>query len=140
MKATGSFKELTYFTNVVSTGNQTFGSVNMTWIGTTNIQTIGLTTFYNARISKALVFDNLTTLTVRAFGGYPTIPVIVVRTDSVPTADSGAFAQNSTTKHIYVKDALVDSFKAATGWSSVASYIFPLSQYNTDYPDDPLPY
>lgn len=30
--------------------------------------------------------------------------------------------------HIYVPDALVDSFKAASGWSTYANYILPLSE------------
>lgn len=31
--------------------------------------------------------------------------------------------------HIYVPDALVDSFKAAGGWNTYANYILPLSEY-----------
>jgi hypothetical protein len=31
--------------------------------------------------------------------------------------------------HIYVPDALVDSFKAASGWSTYTNYILPLSEY-----------
>lgn len=41
-----------------------------------------------------------------------------------------------TTCNFYVPDASVNDYKAASGWDGIASRIFPLSQFSTDFPND----
>ena len=57
---------------------------------------------------------------------------------TIPVFDSGRTASNlglpSSTK-IYVPDSVVNDWKASTGWDSVASQIFPMSQFSTDFPN-----
>ena len=59
--------------------------------------------------------------------------VIFPNAVAVPTCGrnilSGSRLGNLGIGHIYVPDALVDSFKAASGWSTYANYILPLSEY-----------
>ena len=49
---------------------------------------------------------------------------------------SGDFPFYNTTCNFYVPDASVNDYKAAAGWSSMASRIFPMSQFSTDFPND----
>ena len=43
-----------------------------------------------------------------------------------PSIDSNGFSGN-----VYVPDALLDSWKSASGWSGIASRIKPLSEWTT---------
>lgn len=42
-------------------------------------------------------------------------------------------------KPIYVPDASVEAYKTAQNYTKRAGYIYPLSQFHTDFPDDILP-
>lgn len=52
---------------------------------------------------------------------------IVCRAITPPTLDG--FGYNGYAKAIYVPDASVDAYKAASGWSKQSNKIYPLSQY-----------
>lgn len=60
--------------------------------------------------------------------------VVLPNVTSVGTMESNAFEgtpiANLTGGHIYVPDALVDTFKSATNWSKHAGQIYALSQWN----------
>ena len=55
--------------------------------------------------------------------------VIVVKATTPPTLSGSLFPNNYTTGKIYVPDASVNDYKTATNWSTYASYIYPLSDY-----------
>lgn len=58
--------------------------------------------------------------------------VVIKNSNSVITASTAIFKSSnveSGTAFIYVPDALVDGYKAATNWSTYASQIKPLSEY-----------
>ena len=52
----------------------------------------------------------------------------------IPLSFSNTITGNSTFK-VYVPDASVDAYKAASGWSAFATRIFPMSQFSTDFPN-----
>ena len=54
-------------------------------------------------------------------------------TATPPTLGANAF--NNTTCKIYVPDASVSAYKAATNWSTYASRIFSLTQFAIDFPN-----
>lgn len=86
--------------------------------------------FFNC--SSLALFDiaNAPNIGGSAFASCPTTLTIVIRddtkvgvlsgTNSLPTNFAGA---------IYVPDALVDTYKAASNWSAFAAFIHPLSEY-----------
>lgn len=61
-----------------------------------------------------------------------TTPPTLGETD--PTNENFPFY--NTTCNFYVPDASVNDYKAASGWDGIASRIFPLSQFSTDFPND----
>lgn len=61
-----------------------------------------------------------------------TIPPTLGETN--PTDENFPFY--NTTCNFYVPDASVNDYKAASGWDGIASRIFPLSQFSTDFPND----
>ena len=69
------------------------------------------------------------TINAMAFNGSTISEVVIRKTESrVPLGNVSAFANWTGT--IYVPDALVDDYKSATNWSTYASSIEPLSNYN----------
>ena len=54
---------------------------------------------------------------------------VVVKATTPPTLDANAWYGASALTSIYVPDASVDAYKAATNWSTYASRIKPLSEY-----------
>lgn len=55
--------------------------------------------------------------------------VIICKAVNPPTLGGTVFPANYTTGKIYVPDASVNDYKAASNWSAHAQYIFPLSDY-----------
>lgn len=71
-------------------------------------------------------FSNTSTRWIKFLG--TTIPVFETN------RDASMMGIPSSTK-IYVPDSVVNDWKAATGWSPVASQIYPMSQFATDFPN-----
>lgn len=63
---------------------------------------------------------------------YCVVPPTLEDTDP----SSSWFPFKNTPGNFYVPDASVNDYKAAAGWSSMASRIFPMSQFSTDFPND----
>ena len=79
-------------------------------------------------------FPLVTSIANGAFYGCSKLTAIVLRATSTVCSLSSTNAFSSTpiesgTGYIYVPDALVDSYKAATNWSTYAAQIKPLSEY-----------
>ena len=96
--------------------------------------TIGNSAFSNCSALTSVDFPAATTIGSSAFSYCPKLTSVVLRkTDTICTL-SGTSAFNNTpiksgTGYIYVPDALVDQYKAATNWSTYAANIKPLSEY-----------
>lgn len=100
----------------------------------------GVTVIYNetfASCARAVYFDflgDITSVGQMVFNQCNSAKKIIFRNvTSVPTlANKNAFSSSTTmtngTCFIYVPDHLVDSFKAATNWSTHASMIKPISE------------
>ena len=65
----------------------------------------------------------------RALGGCTALGELVLDFGVVPSLTSNTFASVPVDCDIYVRDALVDSYKSATYWSERADYIQKLSDY-----------
>lgn len=141
----GSFSEtgmegVVYFPELESIEGQCFNGTNIT-----RVESLGkITTMpgvdYGYNQSS---FDNCNQLTyveipetVTSIGGFfigraPAMKTLVLRATTPPTLSSvalvGLTMANIT---IYVPDASIDTYKAATNWAKYAAQIKPLSEYN----------
>lgn len=96
--------------------------------------------FYGATSLKIADFGNVSSLASGnqyTFYNATNFKAFVIRkTDGVTTLGASAalsWLKSSVTGwHIYVPDALVDTYKAASNWSTYADYIAPLSDYDEE--------
>ena len=65
--------------------------------------------------------------TYRHFYNVPASCAVILKAKTPPTAVNDVF--NRFSGNVYVPDDSVDSYKAATGWSSIAARILPMSEY-----------
>lgn len=88
--------------------------------------------FYNSDALAKVDFPALTSLGEAAFQYCDKIATVILRANVVCSlANTNAFANTPISKgtgYIYVPDNLVDSYKAATNWSTYAAQIKPLSE------------
>lgn len=82
---------------------------------------------YNAQLEHVSIPDNITTINQQALANNPKLTSVVVNRTTPPTLGANVF-NNSTLATIYVPDASVEAYKAASGWSSYADRIKPLSE------------
>lgn len=79
-------------------------------------------------------FPALTRIEAGSFYGCRKLEAFIIRGNSVcALANTNAFGSSGIANHtgyVYVPDALVDSYKAATNWSTYAEQIRPLSELN----------
>lgn len=96
--------------------------------------------FYNARSLVIADFGDISSFTSGnqyTFYNATNFKAFVIRkTDGVATLGASAalswLKSNVTGWHIYVPDALVDTYKAASNWSTYADYFAPLSDYDEE--------
>ena len=159
-----TFSELALFKNVtilpVGRSNQSLfnGCTNLTTVNLDNVTNVGNYTFnsctklVNLGDTRKITNwgqNNVTGASHITFGeNFSTMGglclakntickwVKILNTTSVASLTGTKLNYESTVPKIYVPDSLVDSYKAATNWSGYASYIFPLSQFATDFPTD----
>ena len=72
---------------------------------------------------------DVTTIGMNAFSKCIHLTRVVIDNVTPPTLGSGAFAQAYATLTFYVPDSAVDAYKTATGWTTYADKIKPLSEY-----------
>jgi len=72
----------------------------------------------------------LSSLGTNAFNGCSRLTTFIIRKTSGVVAMNSSMMLPIGTCNVYVPDALVDSYKAATNWATYADYIFPLSDLN----------
>lgn len=125
-----------------------------------SVESIGTRAFYGWSIGKLVVTNRLTTLSSawsaasfysmtsltlvdlpntltsigeRCFQRCSNLATFISRATTPPTLNNAAFESTpiaSGTGFIYVPDASVEAYKTATNWSTYASIIKPMSQYN----------
>lgn len=93
-----------------------------------NATSIGNQAFYQCSMLKKIRLKNVTNIANRGFRECRALEVIIIDNPTPPTIASNSFLESSCP--IYVPDASVDAYKAATNWSGYASRIKPLSEYN----------
>lgn len=75
---------------------------------------------------------NVTSIGTTAFVGCSALTTVILRSETVCTAVNANILNNtpikSGTGYVYVPDDLVDSYKAATNWSTYANQIKPISE------------
>lgn len=98
------------------------------------VTSVGTQAFQNCLSLKKADFSVLTSINIWAFNACRALEALIIRTNSVCTlAGTNAFANNSGiaagTGYVYVPSALVDSYKAATNWSTYADQIRAIEDY-----------
>lgn len=99
-----------------------------------NVTTVNSNCFSSAKNLEYLYFPSLTTITGASAFDYTSKMNLLLPGDVVPVTSSSYFFGYGTPSanshpNIWVKDELVDTYKAATNWSKFASYIYPISSY-----------
>lgn len=79
---------------------------------------------------QTLDLTAVTTIATDTFKGSP-VTAVILRGSDIPTLTGSPGGNYGTTGYIYVPRALVDSYKAATNWSTYADQIRAIE----DYPD-----
>lgn len=109
-------------------------------------QGVGRSLFYNLPNLETVDFKSITHMpnfnnnssfeNTALFSYCPSMKHFILRSTTVPpmsnsntTLDIRHFGGSNVT--IYVPDAAVNDYKAASGWSDIASYIHPLSEYES---------
>lgn len=115
--------------NMTTIGNYAFsGCKDLERIDISGATTIGNFAFNGCSLLRSADISNATFVDYYAFYGCSSMQSIVCRADTPPQVHSNAFASSNNCP-IYVPDASVDAYKTATGWSSYAARIKPLSEY-----------
>lgn len=121
----GQFTSLVIPNNVTTIGQQSFyhcDSLSSITFGS-GLTTIGIHSFRNcASLTSLVIPENITDIGTYAFNNCTGLTSITVEATTPPTLGSGAFT-NTNDCPIYVPAASVDTYKAASGWSTYASRI-----------------
>lgn len=106
----------------------------------TNIEEIlelgSITTFDSYAAYKCLLLnkvelpETITAINQQAFAYCKALKVVVCKAVTPPVIHTQAFMVASAIEAIYVPDASVDAYKAATNWATYAAQIKPMSEYN----------
>lgn len=135
------FRELGYFTKVTSSAMNYcnfYNSQKLVYANVKNIKTfqssgVRTGTFENCSKLDHAVIGNATTMNARIFVNCSALRWVVIYATTVPAIMTTTFPSGC---KIYVPDEAVDSYKEASVWSSIASRIFPMSQFLTDFPGE----
>ena len=111
-----------------------FGCADLELVDLPNALTIGAMSFYGTKLSK-IDLPAVTSIGMQAFLNCNVLETLILRNQStvcsLETDDALPFRFLNGQGYIYVPAALVDSYKAATNWSTYASQIRAIE----DYPD-----
>lgn len=93
------------------------------------LKKVGHSGFYGCSVLTSVSLPAATFIDNSAFRGCSALTTVILgNTSQVVTLSSGNAFVNSDNAIFYVPDALVDSYKAATNWSSLASRIKGISE------------
>lgn len=116
--------------NVTTISYQSFSATALVSVNLPKVKTLGSSSFAGCQNLETADFGALEGIGGAAFQA-SNITTLIIRTDSVATLGSYVFLNTpiaSGTGYIYVPDDLVDSYKAASGWSTYAEQIKGLSE------------
>ena len=97
-----------------------------------SVETVGKSAFFGCSSLTKIILPAVTSIDHMAFESCTKLAAIVIKTSTVCSLSTLVFTNTpveSGTGYIYVPDSLVDSYKAATNWSTYAAQIKPLSEY-----------
>lgn len=117
------------------------------YIGQTNGELKGYIISYGVGNLECMIVGNVSTISAQMIvnESHPNLTTLVFKTNQVPTLSVSSYLFGNTANNphfntsgsndgsIYVPDALVNDFKVATNWSTWASYIKPISQFNNTW-------
>lgn len=117
---------------VITTGGYVFnGCTALTEVKMPKATMIGNGIFNGCTALETLDFPLLADVYAGAFNSCSKLKSLIMRNSTVARLRGAAFSSTpiiNGTGYIYVPDNLVDSYKAATNWTTVASQIKPLSE------------
>lgn len=109
---------------------------SITEIADNLVAEIGFYAFYYCSALTTADFQVATSINGNAFYGCSKLTVLILRSETMCTlSNTSAFDGTpikSGTGYIYVPRALVDSYKAATSWSTYANQFRALEDYTVD--------
>ena len=102
-----------------------------------NLVTHGGGAYSSNTVLGIIIGDKITSIGNQAFSnGYALqVRYVVIKATTPPTCGTNILNYNRNPK-IYVPDESVDAYKAATGFSTYASKIYPITQFETDFPGE----
>ena len=105
-----------------------YGCSALTNVSLPNVTSIGSYTFQNCSHLESVNLPNATSIDSYAFNSCSALTTVILRANQVATlANTNAFT-GANNAIIYVPDSLVDSYKAATNWSTYTSRIKGISE------------
>lgn len=123
--------KIVFPSSLTSIANQAFQSCSLLEevdLGNTQLATVPGSTNYGcfglcSHLAKVTLPSTLTTLGQRAFYQCYALETVICKAVTPPTISSQSLPGTSYVQHIYVPAESVDTYKAASGWSSYASKI-----------------
>lgn len=111
------------------------GAKNLTYANIPNVKNLGNWAFRNCKSLDEMDFNVITSIGNTTFQSCP-LTKLIIRTETMCTlggvnALGGSNIANGT-GYIYVPRALVDSYKAASNWSTYANQFRALEDYTVD--------
>lgn len=124
-----------YLPKLEKTSNQEFQNCTSLYVvEMPNVTRLEMQTFNGCKALEKLEFNNLIYIANTSFTSCTAFKTLILRGDTVcQLAGTSPYFKDtliaSGEGHVYVKDELVEQYKIATNWSTIASQIRPLSEY-----------
>ena len=127
--------------SVTTIAYRSFNNSSLAELVVPSLQTIGGDStstngaFYNTPLTRVDIGSSCTSIGDRAFHGCTRLVTFIVRATTPPSLGGNTFASTNSTFKIYVPysadHSILNAYKAATNWSSRASYIFEINPNGT---------
>lgn len=114
-------------TSGASNGSHFSGCTSLEKLSLPKLANLGVAPFNGCTSLTEVSLPALTSLNYQAFNGAPSGLAVLLPGETVPTVSSNFPA--TMPAYFYVKDELVDTYKAAARWTVIKERIFPLSEY-----------
>ena len=111
-----------------NTAIKSFVAPKCTLIGGNRVTKTLCGAFRNCTNLTLVSLENITTIDKNSFTGCSSLETFIVNNVTPPSLGEQAFSGTSSSLVIYVPDTAVDTYKAATGWTTYASRIHPMSE------------
>lgn len=119
--------------NLVTIGNYAFNASGLTEAVFPKVTSIGTSSLYNCTSLAFVDLPVVDTIKSQAFVYSRNLVTLIIRSSAVATLENTNVFTNtpisSGTGYIYVPKALVDTYKAATNWSTYANQIRAIEDY-----------